>query len=87
VQSSPSAGSQTPFGHEGAVVVVVELDPVILEVVVVELLVVLLVVDAVLLVDLSGAQRSFGAPGITMREPNWSFTMTGASAAFGHLSL
>ena len=49
--------------------------------------VVLVEVDVVVPGSPSGAQSSLGALGVTMRDPNWSFTMTGARAAFRHLSL
>jgi len=35
----------------------------------------------------TGAQTSFDTLGVTIRAPNWSFTMTGGTVAFGHLSL
>lgn len=72
------------------VVVVVELEPVVL-VVEVEVVLVVLLVDVVLVEDVldtpSGAHSTLGALGVTVREPNWSLTMTGASVAFGHFSL
>ena len=68
--------------------VVDEVDVVLVEVDVVdEVDVVLVEVDVVVPGSPSGAQSSLGALGVTMRDPNWSFTMTGARAAFRHLSL
>ena len=68
--------------------VVDEVDVVLVEVDVVdEVDVVLVEVGVVVPGSPSGAQSSLGALGVTMRDPNWSFTMTGARAAFRHLSL
>src|SRR5262249_46303616 len=45
-------------------------------------------VDVVVLVaTISGAQSIFGTLGATCRSPNWSCHWSGASVAFGHLSL
>jgi len=72
-------------------VVLVEVDVVVVDVVVLEVVVEQVVVATVVVVVVpgspSGAQSSLGALGVTMRDPNWSFTMTGARAAFRHLSL
>ena len=66
--------------------VVDEVDVVLVDVVD-EVDVVLVEVGVVVPGSPSGAQSSLGALGVTMRDPNWSFTMTGARAAFRHLSL
>lgn len=61
-----------PLAQVGAVVLVV--DPVV-------------VVVVVVVGGAAGAQRSFGALGVTERLPNWSFSWSAGNVVFGHLIL